>query len=164
MPGGSWGCSEGGKGGRGVIDGVRMERTGGVMRTGPRRAMQAGFVLPVAEREAPAVGSAMGPAALDGLLALQADQTGQIEEREARRHGQALLGGLRRIQLALLTPSGMESEALERLAALCDEAPFTEQAGLRDVLQSISLRVRIELARRGQMAPRPTGVAARAPL
>lgn len=89
---------------------------------------------------------------LDALLALQetgvAADNPAVRDREARRHGRAILEALAELQKALLGGSD-DSEVLGRLGALLGSLPPAADAGLAVLLNSVSLRARIELARRG---------------
>ena len=98
-----------------------------------------------------------GPAAaasassLDAILALQEEQTAErvipARDREARRRGQGLLTALAALQHALLD-GGNGDAALRQLAALADGVPAATPQ-LEAVVRALSLRARIELARRG---------------
>ncbi len=87
-------------------------------------------------------------AAVDGLLLLQQVEDGPTRDRQARRHGRALLEGLGALQRALL---GGEDDpaALDRLAALVAHCPDAADPALRGTLAAVALRARVELARRG---------------
>ena len=110
-------------------------------RPGPGRA---GFAVPAGRTAAPATVSA--PAALDGLLLLQEVEDAPARDRRARQHGRAMLDALARLQLALLGGHSA-AEALAGLAALAGQCPDASDPGLRDLLGSIALRARVELAR-----------------
>ena len=130
-----------------------MTRVGGIggPATPARQATRTGggFALPDAPggRAAAAVAAA-SPAA---LLALQEGPGGdQVAEDRARRRGRAALDLLREVQIDLLR-GGATPARLARLAALAqaaeaDAAPA--DPGLRAVLAEVTLRVRVELARR----------------
>ncbi len=85
---------------------------------------------------------------MDGLLLLQQVEDGPTRDRQARRHGRALLEGLGALQRALL---GGEDDpaALDRLAALVAHCPDAADPALRGTLAAVALRARVELARRG---------------
>lgn len=102
----------------------------------------AGFVVP----EGGAAPSApVAPAALEGLVALQEAGQQGVRDREARRHGAAMLEVLRALQRALL--EGAAPDALERLAGLVRAAPSPEHPGLIQVQRLILQRAAVELAR-----------------
>ena len=88
-------------------------------------------------------------ASLAGLLALQEDAGGgQIRDREARRRGRDLLAELAALQRDLLAgPPG--TERLARLAGLAAAVPDAADPRLRDVVNAIALRARVETARYG---------------
>jgi hypothetical protein len=83
------------------------------------------------------------------VLQYQAMQAGAAGDREARRHGQALLAELAELQHALLGEEGEETGVLSRLSALLDDCPAATDPALAATLAAVVLRVRIELARRG---------------
>ncbi|WP_372618680.1 flagellar assembly protein FliX [Falsiroseomonas sp.] len=128
-----------------------MSRVGGITGGTPplRRAVRtgAGFALPdsAAAREGAATAAA---GSVSALLALQ-EQGAPVEppgERAARR-GNAALDELNGLQLDLLRGRD-DPERLERLAALAGGAEAVADPMLRRTLQEISLRARVELARR----------------
>ena len=71
--------------------------------------------------------------------------TSEAGDREARQHGQKLLTLLAELQRALLSDGG--GDVLHRLLLLTQVAPHTTDPELGRVINSIRLRVRIELAR-----------------
>jgi hypothetical protein len=70
-------------------------------------------------------------------------------DREARRHGRALLRALGGVQLALLVPHNEDEsgEARAQLARLAATAPSADDPALRLILREIAVRAAIELAR-----------------
>jgi hypothetical protein len=138
-----------------------MTRVGGIggAATPARQAARSGggFALPDAPsgRAAAAV-AAPSPAS---LLALQEGPgADQGAEDRARRRGRAALDLLREVQIDLLR-GGATPARLARLAALAqaaeaDAAPA--DPGLRALLAEVTLRVRVELARR-RIAPATDG-------
>jgi hypothetical protein len=92
--------------------------------------------------------AASSAAALDGMLALQERGDGTVQDREARRRGQDLLGALSRMQRSILA-GGSDPELLRDMVALTADLPRAADPGLRRVLEAIALRARVELARRG---------------
>ncbi len=98
-------------------------------------------------------GAAAGPAAasatasLDGMLLLQQVEDGPVRDRQARRHGRAMLEGLAELQRALLDDD-LDAGVLERLAVLVEHCPEASDPALRGTLAAVSLRVQVELARR----------------
>ncbi len=108
-----------------------------------------GFALPDAPgARAPAAVAAASPAA---LLALQEGPgADQASEDRARRRGRAALDLLREVQIDLLrggaTPARLARLATLAKAAEADAAPADPE--LRVLLAEVTLRVRVELARR----------------
>ena len=151
-------------------------RTDGIGRSGGagrRRALASGFTLP------PEAGGGTGAATdvqdagasgdtapvfaafMEGLLGLQergamdAALAPAVRDREARRHGQALLSALAELQLALIGVGGDPATAQdglkslsERLSVLAGTVPAAADPGLQAIVRAIGLRARIELARR----------------
>ncbi|WP_424812747.1 flagellar assembly protein FliX [Roseococcus sp. YIM B11640] len=116
---------------------------------GARRAAGAtGFRLPTGQGEgrAESAGAAEAAGLSGALLGLQSGWTDAERDDAARRRGNAALEELSALQLALL--SGRADPArLRRLAQLA-EGEAGADPSLREVLQAISLRARIELMRR----------------
>lgn len=93
--------------------------------------------------------SAAAPAAaLGSMLALQEQDAETVEDRTARRHGSELLGVLAELQRALLGGDG-DLTALQRVVELTQDVPIAADPRLAAVLSAITLRARVELARRG---------------
>ena len=120
-------------------------------RPGTTAGAASGFTLGVSN-PAPGVAPAAPLAAVDGMLLMQAVEDGPTRDRQARRHGRAMLDGLAALQRALLgepgDPDGVSRGALDRLAALAGHCPQAEDPALRATLNAIALRARVELARR----------------
>lgn len=96
-----------------------------------------------------------------GLLGLQEQGAADAlaapaaRDREARRHGQALLSALAELQLLLTGggggPGGSPADVRmlsERLSGLAASIPAAADPGLRGILAAIGLRAQIELIRR----------------
>jgi hypothetical protein len=113
----------------------------------PARAGSTGFSVETPAPRASAAPPASGVLALEGMLALQETGAEIVRDREARRHGQALLKGLAALQHALLA-GGDQGAALETLAALAGTCPEAVHPGLAGVVQALALRAQVELARR----------------
>lgn len=96
---------------------------------------------------APPVLASVGIGALDGLLALQETMDAEVTDREARRHGQAMLAALAALQRALLADGGQD-EALAHLAGLAATTPLAADPALRAAVGAIALRAQVELAKR----------------
>jgi len=91
--------------------------------------------------------AAATPASLGSLLGLQEFAAGE-QERQALRHGHALLAKLSRLQQAILSGQG-DSAALAELAGLAATPLETGDPRLRALIGSVLLRAKIELAKRG---------------
>ena len=86
------------------------------------------------------------PVSLGVMLAAEALDRDAVHDRAARRHGLVVLGGLTELQRALLH-GGDTAVSLERLAALLADMPHAVEPRLAALLETIVLRVRVELAR-----------------
>jgi hypothetical protein len=101
----------------------------------------------------PGTSGATGPAAtsatsMDGMLMLQQQvEDGATRDRQARKHGKAMLEGLAALQRELLD-GDVDPGTLERLGALTEHCPEAADPGLRATLGAVSLRVQVEIARR----------------
>ena len=117
----------------------------------PRRAAAGGAGFAVAGNGASVTGPAAAAptAALDGLLQLQAFEDAGARDRQAKRHGQALLQALGELQRALLGEGPLD-DALAKLAGLAEICPEAADPALASLVGSIMLRARVELARRGR--------------
>jgi len=114
-------------------------------RPGAARKASSGFSVPEnghAHATAPLLA-----AGLDGFLSLQEVETATDRNHRARQHGQSLLDTLGRLQRTLLG-DGDEAALLGQLTELSRDHPVADDASLRDVMQAISVRVHVELARR----------------
>jgi hypothetical protein len=136
-----------------LVDGVgRAGAAPKAMKT--RRVPAGGFSFdPAIAAEEPEVASftpaaSIGAVGLVGMLAVQEGASRSRGEREARRHGEALLSALVGLQRTLLNDR-IEPGSLERLASLADSVPWTSDPELQAALQGAALRARVELARRG---------------
>lgn len=130
-----------------IIDGVSRTANG----PRPIRRRTGGGSFPVeADRPVPAEATVeTAGVAMTSLLALQEAQSGAERDREAQRHGEAVVDALGELQLALLDGRNGDLEALARLAARPVAAADPALAGL---MRTIQLRAGIELARRGRAA------------
>ncbi|MBE7218287.1 MAG: flagellar assembly protein FliX [Caulobacteraceae bacterium] len=131
--------------------------TGPAAYGAPQRvAAPSGFAP--ADAATPAAGARVGAtgalAGLDALLALQ-EQGGPLERRrrQVARAGR-LLDKLDAVKLALLG-GGAEGAALQGLArAAAESREGVDDPRLNEVLDAIETRAAVELAKRGQGAPR----------
>ncbi|MFC7473225.1 flagellar assembly protein FliX [Dankookia sp. GCM10030260] len=122
---------------------------GGV--AGPRRAGggRPGFALAPPGAEAPAgtaATAAAGPVGL-GLLALQEGDDRAARDQAAWRRAESILKELQALQRDLLH-DGSDTKGLARLAAL-EMGEAGEDPLLRDAVEAVVLRAKVELARRG---------------
>lgn len=131
-----------------MVDAIRGY---GMAARGPARAArgQAGFRL----REAAPAGevaeaTGIATAAPAGLGALNAGPTAGERDAAAARRGHALLAEMTGLQAGLLSGRVPES-ALRRLAHLAEGEAGADPA-LRELMEGISLRARVELARLGR--------------
>jgi hypothetical protein len=128
-----------------MVEGIRgyglAGRIGGRGGTG-----RAGFRL---GDDAPApVAAAAAVGAVAGLHALQGEVSAAERDAAAARRGTALLGELDTLQRGLLDGRVADS-ALRRLAALT-EGEVGADPGLRETVEALTLRARVELARLGR--------------
>ncbi len=109
---------------------------------------RSGFSVPAGEARAAGQAAATGsiaPAGL-GVLALQDQDSPAERDRRARRRADQLLEELRGLQLELLGGSP-DPDRLARLEAL-EQGEAGADPALREALQAILLRARVEVARR----------------
>ena len=143
---------EEGVGGMATINGSGIIGLGPIGGSGARPGRStAGFSVPTAAGGGKAAAAA-GASSVDlaGLLALQSENPDEVQEREARRHGHNLLAELAALQRALLADDaeqGVPLDQLQRLERLAAAQPATADPQLREVLEAITLRARVELAR-----------------
>lgn len=127
-----------------------------------RNRAAGGFRVPSDPRAAdapdaptPADATPVFAAFMEGLLGLQeeaaeAPSMAGARDREARRHGQALLSALAEMQLTLVgqgdAPATLASLSA-RLSGLSAAIPLAADPRLRAIVAAIALRARLELAR-----------------
>jgi hypothetical protein len=128
-----------------IIEGLRRAAPPAPPRLRPGTG---GFALSfAADRPAgPAATAATMP--LDCMLALQEQTEDVTRDRQARQHGHTLLQALAALQHSLLQGAG-EIESLQKLAALLANAPAAADPALAAILQGITVRAQVELARHG---------------
>ncbi|MDO9711148.1 flagellar assembly protein FliX [Paracraurococcus lichenis] len=123
--------------------------TGGPGRIGRRTGRGAAGFAPGEGTEAAAgaaPAAAAGPVGL-GLLAVQEAGERAARDRAARARADSILQELRGLQRDLLSGGG-DRGRLERLAAL-EEGEEGADPNLREAVQAVVLRARVELCRRG---------------
>lgn len=109
------------------------------------RAGGAGFRLPGVETQASEAAGSVSALTATGLLGLQDQASDAERDAAAHRRGGALLDALAELQKAML--SGQVSRAaLGRMAALV-EGDSGADPQLREILEQVSLRARVELLR-----------------
>ena len=86
------------------------------------------------------------------MLALQERAGAEAGDQQARQHGQRLLAALGELQRALL--SGNQADTLQELSRLSEEGGQAVDPALAQVIRSIRLRARLELARAAKTADR----------
>lgn len=88
---------------------------------------------------------------IDGLLSLQeATYHDKNKKGHARRHGEDMLEGLRKLQLAILS-GDVSNTQLEHVERLIAQTPEQSDKTLQEIIEQIALRTRIELAKRRQL-------------
>ena len=112
------------------------------------RSAGAGFHVPSPAEGAAAPAPPSSATPLDAVLALQEQEAEARRNRQARRHGQALIEALAALQHGLL--DGSDSPALlDRLVVLAQTCPDAADPALNAILGAVALRAQVELARRG---------------
>ena len=119
---------------------------------------QAGFLVP--DATAPASSNLQGvtqPTTVGAsvMLALQERAGAEAGDQEARQHGRRLLEALAELQRALL--SGNEADTLQELLRLSEEGGQAVDPALAQVIRSIRLRARLELARAAKTTDQARG-------
>ncbi|ESR26771.1 flagellar assembly protein FliX [Lutibaculum baratangense] len=133
---------------------MRIEGTYQISPFAPLRGRpvaEGGFVVTADRPRAQRAGTrkAAGLAGIASLLALQGIDDGDAREDGLRRGNQAL-DLLEELKIAVLEGTGAPAR-LDRLEALVpDLAETTGDEGLDGVLAELSLRVQVELAKRGR--------------
>lgn len=137
-----------------AMDPIHGVGAAGPVGTTAARGRARGEGFRVAEQADPAAGGAgeveeLAEPSLAGLLALQEElDGGPVRDRAARRRGRDLLDELAGLQRALL--SGPPApERLARLAEMAEQVPEAADPRLRDAVNAIVLRARVEAARYG---------------
>lgn len=129
------------------MDGVRSVRgPADPMRTRPKTG-RGGFALPPEQADASRPAEEVTPAEVGGLLLLQQHDMPEQRNRATRRRCDDLLRALGELQLGMLT-AGTDPDVVRRLAALTAALPQAADPALVGLARMISLRARIEVARR----------------
>lgn len=117
-----------------------------------RRRGVEGREFGVSADKSPALEGASAPSTvtMTSLLSMQEAESGLQQDREARRHGSAMVDELTDLQRALLSEGTPD---LQQLAALAARPVTAADPGLAGLLQAVRLRAGIELARRGYAVP-----------
>lgn len=122
----------------------------GIARLPPRNRVAGANRFSVEASPDPGAAQAVeaAPAMAIGMLALQEIGAESVQDRAARRHGRAMLAVLAILQQRVL--GGAAGAGAEReLADLAAGVPVASDPALAAALQAITLRARVELARRG---------------
>ncbi|MBV8914468.1 MAG: hypothetical protein JOZ05_15690 [Acetobacteraceae bacterium] len=117
------------------------------------RTSRAGGLFHVAEGQAEEAEAASGTAtvALPSLLLMQEAESSALQDRDAKRHGSAMIDELQELQRSLL---GNGAPPLDRLAQLAERRVVAADPRLACVMRAIQLRAGIELARHRAAASR----------
>jgi hypothetical protein len=133
-----------------IISGVgRPTVAASAARGGSRSAAFAMASSQVDSSSAASSAVAASPVALDAMLALQEAGSQTVQDRQARRHGFAILQALAALQRELLDGDN-DAAAIEQLSVLATSCPVATSASLASTIQAVVLRARVELARRGR--------------
>jgi hypothetical protein len=125
---------------------VPTRPVGGVSRTA-RPDARGGSGFAVAEESAGvAMSAATVPLAPAAMLALQELDSQTVQDREARKKGEAVLLALTALQRARLGGSGSTANLAEVLAA-AGAMTSAQDPRLVGILEAVMLRARVELAR-----------------
>lgn len=131
---------------------------GGVYRApaGSARTIRSGragsvFQVPEGREESAEAAGGTTAVAMPSLLLMQEEQSAALQDRDAKRHGSAMIDELQELQRSLLGDGGPR---LDRLAQLADRPIGAADPHLAGVLRAIQLRAGIELARHGAAASR----------
>ena len=114
----------------------------GTIRAAPRRVGLAGFMVPSEAAEGVVTAQAVS---MPSLLALQEAGQEAVRDREARRHGEAMLDALGELQRALL--GGAPAEGIAALAGLLRRAPVPADPRLAAIQRALLVRAAVEVAR-----------------
>lgn len=128
-------------------------RAGGVGLARARAAPAgSGFSVATGAAAGPRPTYATAPVALTAILAQQEGSGEPAGDRDARRHGNAMLALLTELQHAVLGGPSESGAVLQRLSALAEASPRATTPALQSVIAAIGLRARVELARcRGEL-------------
>lgn len=118
---------------------------GGVSRTARPAVRRGGGFAVAGENTAAAMSAPAAPLASAALLALQELDSRTVQDREARKRGEAVLRALTALQRARLNGNGSTMD-LQQLLADAAATP-AQDPNLADILAAVLLRARVELAR-----------------
>ena len=132
-----------------MVDVSGIRGTAGPAGRASRTKAGSGFVVNADRADAASGASASAPILHASMLSLQETATETVGDRDARRHGNAMLEVLAALQRAMLLEADASGRALGQLAALAEAVPEASTPQLGAIVASIKLRAQIELARRG---------------
>ncbi|HET8995394.1 MAG TPA: flagellar assembly protein FliX [Acetobacteraceae bacterium] len=132
-----------------LIEGLGAPAPGRLPNRTPRSGTASFTLDTAAESAGTGAAQAAAPPLAVSALALQEVAIDAPRDRAARRHGQALLAALGRLQRHLLGGADAAG-SLDELAALAAIVPNVDEPGLAATLHATVLRARVELARRGR--------------
>ena len=113
-----------------------------------RKSAGSSFALPLGQADPGLGAEEVTPADVGGLLLLQEHDLPEHRNRAARRRCDDMLRALSNVQLGMLAGSD-DPELVPRLAALAGGLPQAADPTLAALARMISLRAKIEVARRG---------------
>ena len=123
----------------------------GPARTPSRVRSGTAFQVPKSEDVQAEPLAALTGVSMPSLLAMQEAESGAVQDREARQHGEALLEALTALQrasLASVDSAAHGSGELNRLAGLVRSMPRATDPRLATVQRALLVRVAVEQARR----------------
>lgn len=131
------------------VDANRPVGTSGIRKDGKSKTAS-GFADTLrTEEEAPAAGIAAAPAltGIEALMALQEVPDALAKRKRALAHGDRLLDRLDDLKRGLLLGRIGTDQLAELARHAAESSASVEDARLRDILQEIELRARVELAK-----------------
>jgi hypothetical protein len=141
-----------------MVEDMRVRGIGGTAAAGRNRAVTQDGVFSVDARTGQsaqlAPGSGVTGIGLESMLALQGIDEAAERDREARKRATAMIAALTGLQRAMLAgeTACLTSGEMTELAA---DGRLADDPALAAILRSVTLRLRVELARREFDALRP---------